>query len=78
MNIIDKNKEKKFYKEMTVGEALEAHPLAGQVFMAFHLGGCSHCAISPEETIEEVCDSYGIPIEMFLEELNSLSSTSET
>jgi len=64
--------DKKFTKELTIGEAMRMHPRAAEVFMAFHLGGCSHCSISEEETIEQVSMGYGIPIEMILTALNGL------
>ncbi len=61
-----------YHKDMTVGEVLQANPLAAQVLAAFHLGGCSHCAVSAEETVEQICYGYGIPIEMLLDRLNAL------
>jgi hypothetical protein len=36
------------------------------------LGGCSHCAISETETIEQVSEGYGIPLPMLMEELEKL------
>ena len=39
----------KFYKEMTVGDAMQVHPEAGLVFSSYHLGGCSHCSINEIE-----------------------------
>lgn len=66
-----------FREEMTVGEALALHPHAGQVFASFHLGGCSHCSISEQETIAEVCEGYGVPPDVLLEALNSLMEPSE-
>lgn len=64
--------EQKFTKDMTIGQAMRLHPRAAEVFMGFHLGGCSHCAISEEEVIEQVAMGYGIPIDMILNALNSL------
>lgn len=64
--------EKRFTKELTIGAAMRMHPRAAEVFMGFHLGGCSHCAISEEETIEQVSAGYGIPIDMLINALNSL------
>lgn len=64
--------EKKFSKEMTIGQAMRLHPRAAEVFMGFHLGGCSHCAIAEDEIIEQVAMGYGIPIDMLLNALNSL------
>lgn len=64
--------EKRFHKDLTIGQAMRLHPRAAEVFMGFHLGGCSHCAISEEETIEQVSMGYGIPIDMLINALNSL------
>lgn len=64
--------QKKFSKELTIGQAMRMHPRAAEVFMGFHLGGCSHCAISEEETIEQVSQGYGIPVDMLINALNSL------
>ena len=62
----------RFAKEMTVGDALKAHPQVGMVFGSFHLGGCSHCSIPENQTLEQISASYGIPIEFLLQSLNSL------
>ncbi len=61
-----------FTKEMTVNEAFALHAGARRVFAKFHLGGCSHCAISEHETIEQVSEGYGIPLPMLLAELEKL------
>lgn len=71
------NEEKTFTLDMTVGEAMKLHPKAQFVFASYHLGGCSHCAISEHETIEQVCYGYGIPPEDLLESLNSLLEEGE-
>jgi len=63
---------RRFTPDMTVGEAMKLHPRAQFVFASYHLGGCSHCAISEHETIEQVCYGYGIPPDELLESLNSL------
>ena len=57
---------------MTVDEAFSVHAGARRVFARFHLGGCSHCAISEHETIEQVSEGYGIPLPMLMEELEKL------
>jgi hybrid cluster-associated redox disulfide protein len=63
---------KRFESSMTVGEALSLHPRAGEVFAAFHLGGCSHCSINEHETIQEVTAGYGVDPDMLIEALNGL------
>ena len=64
--------ESKFNVDMTVGEAMQMHPRAREVFAGFHLGGCSHCAVSEFETVRQVCEGYGVPPEVLLQALNSL------
>lgn len=61
-----------FTKDMTVAQALEIHPSARNVFDRYNLVGCSHCHIASYETIEQICDGYSIPMDTFLETLNSL------
>jgi hybrid cluster-associated redox disulfide protein len=64
----------RFFKEMTVGEAIAIHPEAGLVFSSYHLGGCSHCSINEVETIEQVCMGYGVEVETLIDSLNNLFS----
>ena len=66
---------KEFNKDMTVGAAMTLHPNARWVFASYHLGGCSHCAISNEETIEQVAEGYGVPLDKLVDDLNSLLQT---
>jgi hybrid cluster-associated redox disulfide protein len=64
--------ERQFEANMTVGEALAFHPAARWVFAAYHLGGCTNCGVSNEETLEQVADGYGLPLKKLLGDLNSL------
>jgi hybrid cluster-associated redox disulfide protein len=64
--------EKHFRGDMPVAEAMAVHPRVGEVFAAFHLGGCAHCGISHFETIEQVCMAYGVDLDMLLEVLEGL------
>ena len=66
-----------FIKEMTVGEAMQTHPEAGLVFASFHLGGCKSCGVNEMETIEQVCEGYGIETYELLDSLNSLLQDNE-
>jgi hybrid cluster-associated redox disulfide protein len=61
-----------FTPDMTVGAAMQLHPRAREVFAGFHLGGCAHCSISEFETIQQICEGYGVPQEMLIGALNSL------
>jgi len=64
-----------FNKDMTVQDAFKTHAGARRVFAKFHLGGCSNCAISETETIEQVGEGYGIPLDMLMTELEALYTT---
>jgi len=61
-----------FNKDMTVEQAFKTHAGARRVFARFHLGGCSNCAISETETIEQVSEGYGIPLNMLIADLEKL------
>jgi hybrid cluster-associated redox disulfide protein len=61
-----------FSKDLTVEQAFKVHAGARRVFARFHLGGCSNCSISEHETIEQVSQGYGIPLEVLMAELNKL------
>ena len=61
-----------FSNDMTVENAFKTHAGARRVFAKFHLGGCSNCAISETETIEQVSEGYGIPLPMLMGELEGL------
>jgi hybrid cluster-associated redox disulfide protein len=61
-----------FESRTVVAEALAMHPKVRWVFAAYHLGGCNACNLAHEETLEQVAEGYGIPLEKLLEDLNSL------
>lgn len=63
---------RQFVPEMTVGEALALHPAAKWVFAAYHIGGCSHCAMSEEETLEQLATGYQLPLGKLIGDLNAL------
>jgi hybrid cluster-associated redox disulfide protein len=71
---IDRSKalHKSFTADMLVSDAFALHPRAREVFASFHLGGCSSCAISDQESIAQVTMNYGVPTEELLDILNSL------
>lgn len=64
-----------FVAGMTVGEALALHPAARWVFASYHIGGCSHCAMSDEETISQLAEGYKLPLDKLIDDLNSLFLT---
>ena len=62
----------RFSADMTVSDAMALHPRAAEVFAAFHLGGCAHCHINAYETIGQVCEAYGVEVDVLLEVLEGL------
>jgi len=63
-----------FDPKMTIADAMKVHPQVQDVLAGFHLGGCSHCAISDVDTIEGACQSYGIDQNALMNALNGLVS----
>lgn len=61
-----------FVPEMTVREVLMMHPQTEQVLASFHLGGCDHCAVEPDDTLAEACAQHGVEQETLLANLNQL------
>ena len=61
-----------FVPDMTVEQALALHPSAKWVFAAYHIGGCSDCAMSEAETLEQVAAGYQLPLEKLINDLNAL------
>jgi len=64
--------EPSFAPNMTIAEAMSVHPRVTEVLASFHLGGCSHCAVSDVDTIEGACQSYGIDQRALMTALNQL------
>jgi hybrid cluster-associated redox disulfide protein len=62
----------KFTKEMTIGEALKAHPRVYEVFMKYHMS-CALCMLGSEESIEQGALLHGVEVEKILAELNQLA-----
>lgn len=61
-----------FRPDMTIAEALAVHPKVNEVLGNFHLGGCSHCAVSDVDTIQGACQTYGLDEKALMAALNSL------
>jgi len=60
-----------FYKDMSILEALQAHPRAKEIFVK-HGMACLSCMGAVEESIEAGAQMHGIDINTLLEELNQL------
>ena len=63
-----------FNPRMTISEAMGVHPKVVDVLASFHLGGCSHCAVSDVDTIEGACQTYAIDQTALMNALNGLVS----
>ena len=61
----------KFTKEMSIMEALQAHPQAREVFMRHGLG-CIGCMGATMESIEAGARMHGIDVDALLADLNAL------
>jgi len=66
----------KFTKDMTFGDAVEAHPRAAEVLMKNGMMCCG-CMMAQIETIEEGAAGHGLDVEEILEELNALEEDDE-
>ena len=64
--------ELKFEPSMTISDAMAVHPRVVDVLASFHLGGCSHCAISDVDTLEGACQSYGVDQAGLMKALDAL------
>lgn len=67
-----------FQPEMTVREAQLLHPQAQQILAGFHLGGCSSCAVEPDETLATVAANSGLELDVLLKNLNLLVERGHT
>jgi hypothetical protein len=61
-----------FAPTTTVREAQLLHPQAAQILASFHLGGCSSCAIAPDDTLAQVCTEHGQDVGLVINNLNHL------
>lgn len=64
-----------FTLDMTIADALRAHPEVPRVFGMHGVTGCAFCHIAQVETLGQVCESYGIDATAMLSALNGLVKT---
>jgi hypothetical protein len=65
-----------FAPSTTIREAQLLHPQAHQVMAGLHLGGCSSCAVEPDQTLAAACAENGVELSVLLQNLNLLLSPS--
>lgn len=63
--------EKRFTRDMTILEALRAHPLSREVFMRSGMT-CVNCMGAQMESVEEGARMHELDVAQLLEELNGL------
>jgi hypothetical protein len=59
----------------TIREAQLLHPQAQQMMAGLHLGGCSSCAVEPDQTLAAACADNGVDLNTMLQNLNLLLTT---
>ncbi len=60
-----------FNKDMSIGEALQAHPQAIEVFNKYHMG-CFSCMGATAESVESGALMHGIDLDALMSDLNAL------
>lgn len=64
-----------FDSTMTVREAIELDPRAADVMAAFHIGGCSSCAVSADDTLQFAAEGNGQSAQRLVAALNKLGTS---
>jgi rhodanese-related sulfurtransferase len=58
--------------DTTLADVLRAYPGAQRaLFARYHIGGCSSCAFSPQETLTQVCQRNDIPVAEVIEHIQN-------
>ena len=64
--------------EITLREYQKLHPQTGQVLAGFHLGGCSNCAVEPDDTLVKLSADHNIDMQQLLASLNLLVQSDQS
>lgn len=67
-----------FDPQMTVRDAMAIHPQVEQILAAFHLGGCSSCAVDADDTLAAICQENGRDLTQVLQNLNLLVNPAQS
>ncbi len=62
--------EKPFTAETLMGAAMRSDPNLPVVLMRFHIGGCSLCGFEEGDTIAQVAEDNGVPLQVLLDAMN--------
>ena len=65
------NDQKTLSPDMTMADAIARNPNLPMILMRFHIGGCSLCGFEPEDTIAQVAEDNGVPLDRLLEAMNA-------
>ena len=58
-----------------MSEALRRDPNLPVILMRFHIGGCSLCGFEEDDTIAEVAEDNGVPMQVLLDAINGNSQS---
>ncbi|MDA0375545.1 MAG: disulfide oxidoreductase [Planctomycetota bacterium] len=53
-----------------MGDAIRNDPDLPMILMRFHIGGCSMCGFEQDDTVEDVAEANGVPLQELLAALN--------
>lgn len=67
-----------FRPAMSVRESYALHPQAQEILAAYHMGGCSSCAVELDDTIAQVCTNAGVDVGQVIRDLNSLLAVQQS
>jgi len=56
--------------DTVMADAIRANPNLPVILMRFHIGGCSLCGFEPEDSVAQVAEDNGVPLERLLQALN--------
>ena len=59
-----------------MGDAMARDPNLPVVLMQFHIGGCTMCGFEEDDTIRQVSEDNGVPLDRLLDALNGVRSDS--
>lgn len=67
-----------FRPAMSVRESYALHPQAQEILAAYHMGGCSSCAVELDDTIAQLCANAGLDVGRVIGDLNSLLAAQQS
>jgi hypothetical protein len=60
-----------FTAESKMTDVLQKRPYVRAVLMQeFHIGGCSHCGFDANDTVRQVAEDNGVPVDRLLAAIN--------